>query len=107
MKDINCDNFVQFYDARSHIELPRAPGSEEDNFSVEARDLVKRLLQIDPSKRIQSVSEIKQHAFFAEQPIIPDQLPRFLFDRNLTLDELLCITERMAQDRDVQHREVK
>ena len=51
LKDINCDNFVEFYDARSQIELPFLTHSE-DAFSAEARDLAMCMLQVDPRKRI-------------------------------------------------------
>lgn len=39
-------------------------GYDENSMSPEAQDLIKRLLEVDPSNRISSLDEVQDHPFF-------------------------------------------
>ena len=52
--EANMINFIQFYQSFKIIDLPPNMG-ENLNFSDEACDLVRKLLQTDPNQRIQSI----------------------------------------------------
>ena len=82
MKDVNLDNFVEFYQQHHEFELP--PG-----FSDEASELVRTLLQVDLEKRPFDVKQVLKLPFFADNPLVPDSLPTYLFERGLSVDEIL------------------
>lgn len=93
----NMDNFFDFYSSRTEIDLP--PDIEEGDaikhgYSQEVRHLCRQLLQIDPKKRPQTISEILKHPFFVSKPIIPQSLPISTFERPLNTNELLHINEQ-------------
>lgn len=45
------------------LEWPNI-GYDENSMTPEAQDLIERLLEIDPSKRISSLEEVRYHPFF-------------------------------------------
>ena len=60
--------------------------------SDEARDLLQMLLQPEPAMR-PSAEQIKAHPFFTFKPIVPNYLPKSVFDRCLNQQELIEINE--------------
>lgn len=52
------------------IEWPNI-GYDDDSMTPEAQDLIMKLLEVDPSKRISCIDEVKDHPFFSGR--VPSQ----------------------------------
>lgn len=87
----NIDNFFDFYSSWTEIDLP--PNIEKNGYNLgfrrEVRGMCLSLLQIDPSKHPQKVSDIIRHPFFSSKPIIPKSLSASTFDDPVSNEDLL------------------